>query len=41
MTDQSTHTPTAQDKFSFGIWTRGMAFELLDRLSVEHLYGVR
>ena len=41
MTDPSTLTPTAEDKFSFGIWTRGMAFELLDQLSLEHLYGVR
>ena len=41
MTDLSTHTPTAEDKFSFGIWTHGMAFELLDQLTLEHLYDVR
>jgi len=41
MTDPSTFTPTAEDKFSCGIRTRGMAFELLDQLSLEHLYGVR
>jgi hypothetical protein len=41
MTDLSALTPTAADKFSSGTWTRGMAFELLDQLSLEHLYGAR
>jgi hypothetical protein len=40
------HVPLRDDHFSFGIWTdalgaRGMAYEHLDQLALEHLCGVR